>query len=228
MEIFTVLRDTPLPTILVVVGSIFLLLAVVSQISTYVTVSPKQQKWAAAIGALLLALGVSLYLVPPQQKSSQVSLQSPPPQVPASPAAAQSSTSSALPLNTQLTVAAWDRYNEENYKQAIDSAQKCIDEFEDQAVRENSALTSIGERTPPVGSVSDSEYKKIILRGVINDVATCYFIKAESLNKLKQYSEAKEAYKKVLQFPYARVWDQAGKSFWSPADKASDRLAKLP
>jgi hypothetical protein len=65
MELFTTLGDTPLPTILVIVGSMFLLLAVVSRIGTYVTVAPKRQKWAAGIGGLLLVLGIGLYLVPP-------------------------------------------------------------------------------------------------------------------------------------------------------------------
>lgn len=65
IEILAILRDTPLPTILVIVGCIFLVLAVVSRIGTYIKVSPKQQRWAGGIGGLLLILGIGLYIVPP-------------------------------------------------------------------------------------------------------------------------------------------------------------------
>ena len=37
----------------------------------------------------------------------------------------------------------------------------------------------------------------------------------------------KEAYMSVQQLPDARTWDLAG-FFWSPAQEASNRLARLP
>lgn len=63
MEYIKVLRDTPLPTILVILGSIFLLLAI-ARIDKYIKMSPKQRKQAAGVGILFLILGVGLYLIP--------------------------------------------------------------------------------------------------------------------------------------------------------------------
>ncbi len=238
MEILTALRDTPLPTILVVVGSIFLLLAVISKIGTYIALTSKQQKWAASIGGLLLVLGIGLHLVPPAQLSSEALLiatattTSTPAQV--SITTIVPSPTALLPLNARLATAAWDEYNNGNYENAITYTQDCIDMFESQALREQQEFTASGKPTPSVGSVGEVEYQEIISRGVLNDVATCYFIKGESLAKLNRLSEAKEAYMSVLRFSAARTLDPiycqclGCYCFWAPAEVAADRLAKLP
>ena len=64
-DIITTLQNTPVPTILVVGGIVFLFLAVVGQFAGKIDVPPKRQKWAGIIGALLLFSGVALYVVPP-------------------------------------------------------------------------------------------------------------------------------------------------------------------
>lgn len=53
--------NAPLPSLMVVAGLFFLLLAIVSQLGGAVTVSPERQKLAAGIGAALLALGLFLH-----------------------------------------------------------------------------------------------------------------------------------------------------------------------
>jgi hypothetical protein len=134
----------------------------------------------------------------------------------------------SAPLSVQLTTAAMNALNIGNYAEATAKSQECIDRFEGQAVRDQQTFTASGSPTPPVGAVADEKRKnEIFARGVLNDVATCYFIKGQALEKLDRISEAKEAYKGSLKFPDSRTWDPAG-YFWSPAQGASDRIAKLP
>jgi hypothetical protein len=63
-DVITALQNTPVPTILVVGGLVFLFLAVVGQFVGQIEVSPERQKWAGLIGFLLLISGVGLYVVP--------------------------------------------------------------------------------------------------------------------------------------------------------------------
>lgn len=81
-----------------------------------------------------------------------------------------------LPLNVQLTSAAWDALNKMDYTTAVAKAQECIETFEGQAIREQEALIANGSPPPPTGAVSDDEKRLVLSRGALNDVATCYFI----------------------------------------------------
>jgi hypothetical protein len=63
-EVITALKDTPIPTILVVAGIVFLLLAIAGQLAGRIVVAPERQRWAAVIGGGLLAIGVALYVIP--------------------------------------------------------------------------------------------------------------------------------------------------------------------
>jgi hypothetical protein len=64
MEILSALKDSPVPTILVVAGIFFLTLAIATQLGWKIKVSSQQQKVSVVIGALLLFFGISLYLFP--------------------------------------------------------------------------------------------------------------------------------------------------------------------
>jgi len=64
MEIFTGLKDTPIPTILLVAGVFIQTYSIVTQISGKIKVSSKRQNISIAIGIVLLLFGISLYLFP--------------------------------------------------------------------------------------------------------------------------------------------------------------------
>lgn len=130
------------------------------------------------------------------------------------------------PLNVQLTVAAWDAFNAGNYQQAIARADKCINEFRGSADREQVELQNSKAPLPPKGKVSEEEKKRILARGLLNDVATCFFIKGRSAENVGRIPEAREAYLAASKYTYARTWDPKG-WFWSPAEAASDRLTTL-
>jgi hypothetical protein len=63
-SVLTALKDTPIPTILVIAGIVFLLLSIAGQLAGRIAVAPEQQRWAAIIGGGLLAIGVALHVVP--------------------------------------------------------------------------------------------------------------------------------------------------------------------
>lgn len=129
-----------------------------------------------------------------------------------------------LSKNAALAKYAWDAYNENNFTKARDRADECIDSFVQQARREEEKLKS--SPPPPTGKVPDLEKQQIMERGVLNDVATCYFIKGRSLEQLGQREQAKEAYQEAMKFPHGRCWDPKG-WFWSPAEAAGDRVAQI-
>jgi hypothetical protein len=133
------------------------------------------------------------------------------------------------PLNVQLTSKAWDAFYKHDYKQAMTYAERCIKKFLGSADREEAKLEKDDAPLPqegPEDNFSDQEKKAIFSRGTLNDVATCFYIKGISAERLGQKDEAKKAYQAASKYTYARCYDPKG-WFWSPSKAASDRLNKL-
>lgn len=128
-------------------------------------------------------------------------------------------------LNEKATADAWDAFNSGKYLMAITNADKCIEEFRGAALVKQEKLEK-EKLDLPTGAVSDEVKKKINENGLLNDVATCYFIKGYSLEKLSRKEDAIKSYQATMKFTYARVWDPQG-WFWSPAEAAEGRLAGL-
>ena len=63
-SILTALKDTPIPTILVVAGIVFLLLSIAGQLAGRIAVPPERQRQAAIIGCLLVLVGLTLHVAP--------------------------------------------------------------------------------------------------------------------------------------------------------------------
>jgi hypothetical protein len=63
-DLLGAIHDTPLPTILVVAGVIFWVLAVAGSIAGKVRVEPGRQRAAGVAGTILIALGLVLYIAP--------------------------------------------------------------------------------------------------------------------------------------------------------------------
>jgi tetratricopeptide (TPR) repeat protein len=127
------------------------------------------------------------------------------------------------PLHERLTALAWRHYDAQEYKEAIEKAEACISEFGGEAVHQQQAISE----PVPTGSVDPSQKMVIFSHGVLNDVATCYLITGMSFEKLKQTDKAAQAYQEAQKLNRARTWDDNGEWFWSPADKASDRIDSL-
>ena len=125
-----------------------------------------------------------------------------------------------------LVKSAWDSFNMGRYEDAVNTANKCIDQFITSAEKEQERLAANNAPLPPVGSVDDTVFKEIIARGPLNDVGTSYYIVGWAQEKLGNIEEAKKSYMEAVKFNYARAWDPKG-WFWSPADEAAGRLKRL-
>jgi len=133
----------------------------------------------------------------------------------------------AEPLNVQLTKAAWDAFNDRKYDEAVLKADNCIKEFEGQALLEQGKLETEKAPQPPDGAVSKEGAERIHKSGLLNDVATCFFVKGRALEEQHRYSQARTAYEKAAGLSYGRTWDPKG-WFWSPAQASEGRLKTLP
>jgi hypothetical protein len=67
-DLFGTIKDTPLPTVLVVAGIIFWILAVAGSIAGKIRVQPGRQRAAGIIGTVLIVLGLVLYVAPIKQR----------------------------------------------------------------------------------------------------------------------------------------------------------------
>ena len=134
-------------------------------------------------------------------------------------------TEAAKGLNEKATAAAWEAFNSNKFEAAITNAVLCIEEFRGAATRIQTKLEK-EKAVVPNGAVAKEEEKKIHENGLLNDVATCYFIKGRAAEKLKRNEDAKKAYQEAKKYTYARSWDPSG-WFWSPAEAAADRLDSL-
>ena len=63
-ELLSAINDTPVPTILVVAGLAFILLAFAGRFMGRVEVRPERQRWVGITGAVVLLVGISLSMAP--------------------------------------------------------------------------------------------------------------------------------------------------------------------
>lgn len=127
---------------------------------------------------------------------------------------------------------AWVAFNKEDYEGAIKFSSSCIDDFEKVALREQGRLDENDAQCPATGAVSDAEKNKTFANGLLNDIATAFFIKGRSAEYLfisaksensSHKNMAEEAYEKACRYRCGRTWDPRG-WFWSPCEAAADRL----
>jgi hypothetical protein len=64
-SILKAIQQTPLPTILVLAGLIFILLGFVTKIGGIIDVSPEQKRWTIPIGLFVLFIGLALNFATP-------------------------------------------------------------------------------------------------------------------------------------------------------------------
>jgi len=128
--------------------------------------------------------------------------------------------------NVQLTNAAWEALNARDSVEAAQCAGECVGMFQKDADREQRLLEAEGAPLPPTGPVADPERTVLLNRGLLNDVAVCLYLQGLALENQDLHDRACDAYRGAMRYTYARAWDDEY-GFWSPADKAADRLASL-
>ncbi|MBI3850312.1 MAG: hypothetical protein HY298_08495 [Verrucomicrobia bacterium] len=129
------------------------------------------------------------------------------------------------PFAEQATEEAWTAFKDGQYEAASVKAGECIAKCETVADQIEATLES-ARIVLPKGAVSQEDRKRIARYQVLHDVATCLWIKGQAEEKLGHQAEAKKAYTQAIKYSHARSSRPTGDSFWSPAEKAAEALAK--
>lgn len=131
-----------------------------------------------------------------------------------------------LPPNARLMKEAWDEFNKGDWRAAVQKAGDCVSQFRDSADDEQADLEK-RHALIPSGKVSKQAQIEIIDRGPLNDVATSFWIEGQALEKLNDIDGAKKAYEAASKYTYARCYDRGWDGFWSPSERAGQRLRHL-
>lgn len=106
---------------------------------------------------------------------------------------------------------------ERKFEEVYNLTEACIEEYSSLAEKTSAFLKDFP---------SKEEEKKEAIK-IMNDVATCYFIKGEALMRQGRKKEAEKIFEEVVKkYPYARAWDPRG-WFWSIKEKAEISLKKI-
>ncbi|MFH1767892.1 MAG: glycoside hydrolase family 2 TIM barrel-domain containing protein [Candidatus Omnitrophota bacterium] len=109
----------------------------------------------------------------------------------------------------------WAELGKRNFEVVYQLTGECVEKFSQEADRLAVSLSDF----PLQGKEN--------LYSLMNDVATCYFIKGEALMREGKIEEATEVFEAVVEkYPFAQSWDPRG-WFWSIKEKAEITLRKL-
>jgi len=131
-----------------------------------------------------------------------------------------------MPVNRQATAEALAAFKSGHNETAITKADECISRYRETADRIQHFLTT-NQTILPKGKVSAHEKERIATYQILHDVATCLLIKGQAEEQLGHTEEARKAYAETKNYTHARVCDPDSGLFSSPAEAASERLAKL-
>lgn len=143
-DILSAISVTPLPTILVIAGILFLFLAIVGKFGANIAVDPKKQRFAGMLGSVLLVGGVALYFLRPSTPSptptpiiTQTPSATPSPVVPAPTISPVVPTPTPGPTSTLVDIENQTRENWlfGNYNDALDGFAIIEEKAEEPEVR---------------------------------------------------------------------------------------------
>jgi len=119
--------------------------------------------------------------------------------------------------SSHLTTQAWKALNSDDFDSVAVYVDKVIELYDSKAVEMQASLTEYPWESKD----------KIFSFWALNDVGTSLFISAEANKKQGKSTEAKSAYKKLVdEYFYAQCWDPNG-WFWKPAEAAQQSLDEL-
>ena len=122
----------------------------------------------------------------------------------------------ALLSSAELITKAWEAHGKRDIEATFKYTQQCIDLYQKEALLQQAALKELPK--------DKEEIQKVAL---LNDVATAYFIQAESFMRQEKLEEAIRIFKLIInKYPYAQSWDQRG-WFWQIADASQKSIDKL-
>jgi len=102
-----------------------------------------------------------------------------------------------------------------DWNKVLEITDECIKNYKNDALKQQALLTDF----PPKGK--EGAYQEL------DDVATCYFIQAESFMRQGEFEKAKEIFRLIIKdYKFAQAWDPRG-WFWSVAEKSQISIDKL-
>lgn len=114
-----------------------------------------------------------------------------------------------------LVIKAWDAHGKRDIENTFKYTQECIESYSEAADREAKLLKDFPKT---------SEIEKY---QTYNDVATCYFIQAESYMRRSDYEKAKEIFDLIIQkYPFSQAWDPRG-WYWKIAEVSKESIEKI-
>ena len=129
------------------------------------------------------------------------------------------------PLHRKSTTEAWAALRAGENGLAIAKASECIDRYQPAADKIQTILE--GDKADlPAGAVSAADRQRIDRYQILHDVAACLLIKGWAEERWGQKSEARKTYAKAKKYTYARATERPGDPLWSPAELASQGLAR--
>ncbi|MCX5707241.1 MAG: tetratricopeptide repeat protein [Candidatus Omnitrophica bacterium] len=120
------------------------------------------------------------------------------------------------PSSGELIVKCWQAHGRRDTEATFKYTQELIDLYKEQADKEQKYLKAMPKAKEEIEEVS-----------ALNDVATAYFIQAESYMRQEKIKEAKEVFKIIIEkYPFAQAWDPRG-WFWSIKLASEQSIKKL-
>ena len=117
--------------------------------------------------------------------------------------------------SSQYVSKAWALQGKKQFEELYKIIDECISKFSTEAERLAKPLRNF----PSKGDEKNFS--------VMNDVATCYFIKAESLRSEKKIKDAENNFQIIIdKYPYAQAFDPRG-WYWSLKEKAELAIIKI-
>ena len=117
--------------------------------------------------------------------------------------------------SSTLASKAWASLEVKDWKGVEAYTEKCFSLYTKQALQQQSELTSM-----PPAAVANNCW-------ALNDVGTCYYIKAKALKEQAQMDQAKKICELVInEYSYSQCWDPQG-WFWSVANACKDLMMML-
>ena len=118
--------------------------------------------------------------------------------------------------SAELINKAWAAHGRRNIEATFKYTQQVIDLYKDKADKDQAGLRSLPKSKDEIEDVR-----------ALNDVATAYFIQAESYLRQDKPKEAKQLLELVVsKYPFAQAWDQRG-WFWSIKTAAEQTIKKI-
>ena len=120
------------------------------------------------------------------------------------------------PSSGELIVKAWDAHGKRDIEATFKYTQELIDLYKDTADKQQAGLKALPKSKDEIEAAA-----------VLNDVATAYFIQAESYMRQQKIDAAKKIFQMIIdKYSYAQAWDPRG-WYWQVAEAAKQSIKKI-